>query len=78
MGREIEQLKQDITTKETQLLKQKNGNTRSVNLPCVLTSNAACGLQIFIDSLLCSYTLGVHAWSFCLHSVHKLHKLTHK
>lgn len=31
MGRETEQLKEDITTKETQLLKQKNGNTRSVN-----------------------------------------------
>ena len=31
MGREIEQLKEDITTKESQLLKQKNGNTRYVN-----------------------------------------------
>jgi len=61
MGRETEQLKEDITMKETQLLKQKDGNTKSVNLLCVFTSNAACGLQIFMDSLLCSYTLWVHA-----------------
>jgi hypothetical protein len=58
MGREIEQLKEDITTKETQLLKQKNGNTRSINLTCVFTSNAACGLHIHGFFVMFIYPMG--------------------